>query len=160
MQKTFLGLMFSFAIFCHFGPQVSVYFWKRRFCSIRTERIRIVFACPHEQWKYDGISYTGHVLHDLWNHRIRKPPFSKTPLWRPISKTCVFGAWKRRLLANANLRFQIFQNIRMPVDRTFFFLNHRAVNSPDLILISANAILYHVTRFPLHLPFTVHYFFT
>ena len=30
------------------------------------------------------------------------------------------------------------------------FLNHRAVNSPDLIL----------TKFPLHLPFTVHYFYT
>ena len=42
----------------------------------------------------------------------------------------------------------------------FFFLNHRAVNSPNLILISANANLYHVTKFPLHLPFTFHYFYT
>ena len=44
------------------------------------------------------------MLHDLWNHRIWKPPFSKTPLWIPISKTCVFVAWKRNA---AYLRMQI-----------------------------------------------------
>ena len=41
--------------------------------------------------------------HDVWHHRIQKPPLSAiphkndTPLWRTFSKTCVFGARKRRL---------------------------------------------------------------
>ena len=63
-------------------------------------------------------SLIGHGLYDVWNHRIRKPPFSsvqnengkptfsKTRLWRPFSKTRVFGAWKRRLRADVHFRFQ------------------------------------------------------
>ena len=41
--------------------------------------------------------------HDVWHHRIQKPPLSAiphkndTPLWGTFSKTCVFGARKRRL---------------------------------------------------------------
>ena len=58
-------------------------------------------------------SYSKTSVFVLSNER-GKPAFSKTPLWRPFSKTCVFCAWKRRLRVDA---ISVFKNIRIPVDR-------------------------------------------
>ena len=54
-------------------PHVSGYFWKPRFFSIfEKKKIRVQTLAD------DGniASLTGHVLYDVWRHRIRKPSFS------------------------------------------------------------------------------------
>ena len=126
MQKTFLGLMFSFAIsgIVHTYPYMfeneEFFFCFRKEISVRTERIRIVFSCPNVNTKTmetDGIPYKPWPLWCVKSSFSKtsvfvrrnehgKPTFSKTRLWRPFSKACVFGAWKRRLRGDAHLRFQ------------------------------------------------------
>ena len=108
MQKTFLGLMFSFAISgpVHTYPYIfeneEFFLCFRNAISVRTERIRIAFARSNVNTKtveIDGIPYRSW---SLWCVKLSysktsvfvrrnengKPTFSKTRLWRPVSKTC------------------------------------------------------------------------
>lgn len=134
MQQTFLGFRSSFVIFLPFLSTSIRIFLKTKISSAPFSKGNI---CPHGAYSNRFCPSTrkhwnnGNMMASLTRamccmiyeiivfERLR---FQKnTPLWTPISKTCVFGARKRHLLADANLRFQIFQNIQMPVDRTFFF---------------------------------------
>ena len=70
-----------------------------------------VFVCPHE-----------HV----------NPAFSKTPLWRPFSETCVFRARKRRLHVNGRpkrKKLSAVKNIRIRVDEAWLMNRQYTINT-------------------------------